>query len=740
MAGLGVAGIVVTATIAYEARRLYAKFQAWMANRRMVDETARMARQAQLIADEIGALAARAMSDESDETARRTRQLQMTADEIGTRAARALAAMQVQAVSDTNAPQTPDWLPAFMCPVGQEVMEDPVVPHVAGELTHTYERTSIEMWLQSTDVFGVRNTTDPNTRAPLVRHAMVPNRNLDRAIRWWRTAADPQEGVPEGFKCPITGVLMTDPRILMAGGSAGVSCEHSAIETATDQVTWNGHIWRNARNAATLKNFTLRSAIEEWNDRNHTPVAQAVGSVGTNTTNTTDAQAAQVTQIVDQVEEEFVRRESAAAAAAARRSAARFGGSNTDNAAAAASLPDSTDATEAAKANGASAASAGTEAIAGTAAITGGSRSLAAFACPVSSRTMTDPVIAREMRGPYEVRAVTIERAHYTPPGPAGGTSDTRSTRSTLTPNNNLRRAIEWWARTRDPLGDPPDGFVCPLTGELITDAVTAPSGDSYGRRAMIARIMLARPGTKVSAIDAVLVANTALDHAVDEWRDIKEATERVQRREAREHAIESRAERAESAAVATKAQEAQAAQGAQAAQEAQGAAVAMEPKDVFAMFAMIADPIVAPDGTTHNRPPSGERPAGWPRSLARMVPNNAVLDAKRDWIEWRSHGQSGSLASATCVCPITGAWMVDPVVTADGDSYEREAIEAHFAAQRAAGAAAPVTSPITGRRLQNDALIPNVLLRTIIAAVRALPAVSRRDTLGAAQSQKRYV
>ena len=83
---------------------------------------------------------------------------------------------------------------------------------------------------------------------------------------------------------------------------------------------------------------------------------------------------------------------------------------------------------------------------------------------------------------------------------------------------------------------------------------------------------------------------------------------------------------------------------------------------------------------------------------------------------------------------------MADPVVASDGFTYEREAIEAHFAAQRAAGAAAPVTSPITGRRLQNDALIPNVLLRTIIAAVRALPAVSRRDTLGAAQSQKRYV
>jgi hypothetical protein len=188
-------------------------------------------------------------------------------------------------------------------------------------------------------------------------------------------------------------------------------------------------------------------------------------------------------------------------------------------------------------------------------------------------------------------------------------------------------------------------------------------------------------------------VANTALDEAVEEWRDIKEATGRVQRREARARAIANTATGPANVPLA----------------------VSMEPED---MLALIADPVVAPDGTTYNRPEPGTQ------VVRPMIPNNAVLDAKIDWMARR---QSGALASETYVCALTGAWMIDPVVTADGDSYEREAIEAHFVAQRAAAAPGGVTSPVTGRTLRNDTLIPNVLLRSIIAAVRAPRTAKKR-------------
>lgn len=69
--------------------------------------------------------------------------------------------------------------------------------------------------------------------------------------------------------------------------------------------------------------------------------------------------------------------------------------------------------------------------------------------------------------------------------------------------------------------------------------------------------------------------------------------------------------------------------------------------------------------------------------------------------------------ASENFICPITQAEMVDPVICADGITYERAAIEAWFAKGH-------VTSPMTRQNLAHMTLIPNLALRNTIEAMRA--------------------
>jgi hypothetical protein len=57
--------------------------------------------------------------------------------------------------------------------------------------------------------------------------------------------------------------------------------------------------------------------------------------------------------------------------------------------------------------------------------------------------------------------------------------------------------------------------------------------------------------------------------------------------------------------------------------------------------------------------------------------------------------------------CPITMEIMMDPVIAADGHSYERAAIERWFLTHR--------TSPMTGAVLTSRVVVPNHRLRTII-------------------------
>ena len=51
---------------------------------------------------------------------------------------------------------------------------------------------------------------------------------------------------------------------------------------------------------------------------------------------------------------------------------------------------------------------------------------------------------------------------------------------------------------------------------------------------------------------------------------------------------------------------------------------------------------------------------------------------------------------------------MIDPVITYDGQTYERRAIEHWFRIGKS-------TSPLTGLPLQSRSLIPNIILSSII-------------------------
>merc|ERR1712087_495516 len=93
--------------------------------------------------------------------------------------------------------------------------------------------------------------------------------------------------------------------------------------------------------------------------------------------------------------------------------------------------------------------------------------------------------------------------------------------------------------------------------------------------------------------------------------------------------------------------------------------------------------------------------------------------------ISQSSQGGGGPLQSLTAkrlviwgllpslVCPLQRAIMRDPVVAADGWTYERRAIEKHYVR---AGRGMPL-SPITGERMTTRHLMPNNVVNKLIKA-----------------------
>ena len=66
-------------------------------------------------------------------------------------------------------------------------------------------------------------------------------------------------------------------------------------------------------------------------------------------------------------------------------------------------------------------------------------------------------------------------------------------------------------------------------------------------------------------------------------------------------------------------------------------------------------------------------------------------------------------------MCPLWQCVMTDPVITTEGITYERAAIEQHFQQQRARGMFVFMTSPITDAILADTNLIPNAALKCVI-------------------------
>merc|ERR1712187_202030 len=88
-------------------------------------------------------------------------------------------------------------------------------------------------------------------------------------------------------------------------------------------------------------------------------------------------------------------------------------------------------------------------------------------------------------------------------------------------------------------------------------------------------------------------------------------------------------------------------------------------------------------------------------------------------------------------MCPITQATMRDPVVAADGNSYEREAIEKLFERSN--------VSPLTNQPFKHKELVPNNALKQLIRSYEAqvhekLVKLHEVDTLARTASRARHV
>jgi hypothetical protein len=95
--------------------------------------------------------------------------------------------------------------------------------------------------------------------------------------------------------------------------------------------------------------------------------------------------------------------------------------------------------------------------------------------------------------------------------------------------------------------------------------------------------------------------------------------------------------------------------------------------------------------------------------SLAELGALRATLASAAEEVSRRLHvGQLLANIGADLKCPITQERMVEPVVAADGHSYERGAMEAWLREHE--------SSPLTGEPLAHRHLVPNSRLKSLLA------------------------
>jgi len=101
--------------------------------------------------------------------------------------------------------------------------------------------------------------------------------------------------------------------------------------------------------------------------------------------------------------------------------------------------------------------------------------------------------------------------------------------------------------------------------------------------------------------------------------------------------------------------------------------------------------------------PPPPEPVSAW----SDLPPPLPPPTRRRNGGGYRSSLPPGVEIPPAFVCPITQDLMLYPVVTADGQTYEREAIEEWLRGHD--------TSPLTGERLAHTGLTPNMMARGLI-------------------------
>jgi hypothetical protein len=117
--------------------------------------------------------------------------------------------------------------------------------------------------------------------------------------------------------------------------------------------------------------------------------------------------------------------------------------------------------------------------------------------------------------------------------------------------------------------------------------------------------------------------------------------------------------------------------------------------------------------GTPGGGAPSGELDANHLTNLTNLTKPGLDANHLTNLTNLTKPGLDANNLPGAFLCPITQEPMVDPVVTADGQTYEREAIQRWIEQQRRRQL--PCTSPLTGEPLEHCKLVPNVALRGLI-------------------------
>ena len=111
-------------------------------------------------------------------------------------------------------------------------------------------------------------------------------------------------------------------------------------------------------------------------------------------------------------------------------------------------------------------------------------------------------------------------------------------------------------------------------------------------------------------------------------------------------------------------------------------------------------------------------QPGAWPQLKAAgsaaeiKARREAALDVKR------ARDEEG----AELTCPISFELFVDPVVAADGNTYERAAIEAWFERGNGRG-----RSPLTRELMKSQTLVPNRIVKKLADAFREQQQATRK-------------